>query len=103
MVVSPACRTSARVESADPPFVALDPPAGRPRSTVGEMGWSSVKNGALLALGAEAFEMLVTLGQKLARQQWLQTPAHFRRGPCRHGTTPGASGAGLDGLGEVPW
>jgi predicted nuclease of predicted toxin-antitoxin system len=37
--------------------------------TVGEMGWSGVKNGKLLALAATAFDAFVTVDKNLPYQQ----------------------------------
>jgi predicted nuclease of predicted toxin-antitoxin system len=41
--------------------------------TVGEMGWSGVKNGKLLALAATAFDAFVTVDKNLPYQQNLST------------------------------
>lgn len=41
--------------------------------TVGEMGWSGVKNGALLVLCAQSFDVFVTVDKKLGRQRPLAT------------------------------
>jgi predicted nuclease of predicted toxin-antitoxin system len=40
--------------------------------TVGEMGWSGVKNGKLLALAATAFDAFVTVDKNLPYQQNLR-------------------------------
>lgn len=45
---------------------ALAPHAVR---TVGDMGWSGMKNGALLALAAPEFDAFVTVDQNLPYQQ----------------------------------
>ena len=42
---------------------------GHAVSTVGEMGWSGVKNGKLLALAATAFDAFVTVDKNLPYQQ----------------------------------
>jgi hypothetical protein len=39
--------------------------------TVAEMGWAGVKNGALLGLCAEAFDVFVTVDKNLSFQQHL--------------------------------
>lgn len=41
--------------------------------TVGEMGWSGVKNGKLLALAATAFDAFITADKNLPYQQNLST------------------------------
>ena len=41
--------------------------------TVGEMGWSGVKNGKLLALAATAFDAFVTVDKNLPYQQNLSS------------------------------
>ena len=41
--------------------------------TVGEMGWSGVKNGKLLALAATAFDAFITVDKNLPYQQNLTT------------------------------
>ena len=41
--------------------------------TVGEMGWSGVKNGKLLALAATVFDAFVTVDKNLPYQQNLST------------------------------
>ena len=43
--------------------------AGHEVSTTGQMGWSAQKNGALLALAAESFDVFVTVDRKLPFQQ----------------------------------
>ena len=40
--------------------------------TVAEMGWSGTKNGALLKLMADSFDVLLTIDQNLKYQQNLQ-------------------------------
>jgi predicted nuclease of predicted toxin-antitoxin system len=47
--------------------------AGREVRTVGEMGWSGVKNGKLLALAATAFDAFITVDKNLPHQQNLTT------------------------------
>jgi predicted nuclease of predicted toxin-antitoxin system len=41
--------------------------------TVGEMGWSGVKNGKLLALAANDFDAFITVDKNLPYQQNLRT------------------------------
>jgi hypothetical protein len=41
--------------------------------TVPEMGWAGMKNGALLQLAAESFEVLLTTDRNLAFQQNMAT------------------------------
>lgn len=41
--------------------------------TVGQMGWSGVKNGKLLALAAAAFDVFITVDKNLPHQQNLTT------------------------------
>lgn len=41
--------------------------------TVGEMGWSGVKNGKLLALASAAFDAFITVDKNLPYQQNLTT------------------------------
>ena len=41
--------------------------------TAGEMGWSGVKNGALLKLAAADFDAFITVDQNLRHQQNLKT------------------------------
>ena len=45
--------------------------SGHSVSTVREMGWSSFKNGALLAMAATQFEVFLTVDQNLPHQQTL--------------------------------
>jgi predicted nuclease of predicted toxin-antitoxin system len=47
--------------------------AGREVRTVGEMVWSGVKNGKLLALAATAFDAFITVDKNLPHQQNLTT------------------------------
>lgn len=42
---------------------------GHSVKTVGEMGWSGVKNGALLALAAKDFDAFITVDKNLPFQQ----------------------------------
>jgi len=42
---------------------------GHDVKTARQMGWSSIKNGELLALAAQAFDVFVTVDQNLAFQQ----------------------------------
>ena len=42
-------------------------------STAGQMGWSSLKNGELLALAAQYFDVFVTVDRKLSFQQNIST------------------------------
>jgi len=42
-------------------------------STVPEMGWAGIKNGALLGLAAPTFDVFVTIDNNLQYQQNLQT------------------------------
>jgi predicted nuclease of predicted toxin-antitoxin system len=42
---------------------------GHEVKTARQMGWSSIKNGELLALAARAFDVFVTVDQNLAFQQ----------------------------------
>ena len=46
---------------------------GHEVSTAREMGWSTVKNGALLALASEQFDVFVTVDRNLSFQQNLTT------------------------------
>ena len=42
-------------------------------TTVGEMGWSGVKNGRLLALAAASFDAFITVDKNLQHQQNIAT------------------------------
>ena len=42
---------------------------GHETKTVTQMGWTSLKNGALLAIAAESFDVVLTADQNIAFQQ----------------------------------
>jgi predicted nuclease of predicted toxin-antitoxin system len=46
---------------------------GHDVNTAGQMGWSALKNGELLALAAEYFDVFVTVDRKLSFQQNINT------------------------------
>jgi hypothetical protein len=51
--------------------------AGHDVKTAGQMGWTAIKNGELLALAAREFEVSITVDRNLSFQQDLPSHAIF--------------------------